>query len=79
MKHGFQKVGRSFWKARGKGDFGQGERSLSLVGRAMRQERFWAENARISRRRGDFWPGGRDVAAAGMKFAKIGEKIAKVG
>lgn len=79
MKHGFQKVGRSFWKARGKGDFGQGERSLSLVGRAMRQERFWAENARISRRRGDFWLGGRDVAAAGMKFAKIGEKIAKVG
>ena len=52
MKHGFQNVGRSFWKARSKGDCGQGERGLPLVRRAMRQERFWAENARISRKLG---------------------------
>ena len=56
-----------------------GKRGLPLVRRAMRQERFWAENARISQRWGNFWLGGRDVAAAGMKFAKIGAKIAKVG
>ena len=50
----------------------------AILGRKRARSPSGRESA-ISRRWGNFWLGGRDVAAAGMKFAKIGAKIAKVG
>lgn len=50
----------------------------AILGRKRARSPSGRESA-ISRRWGNFWLGGRNVAAAGMKFAKIGAKIAKVG